>query len=240
MQALTWLDKTANLRVHQSTAKIPKKRLKKESLRPLLAQLITPQESHTLLVHKDFAVRFDSNSYTTPPWTVGRRLTLKADQHMIWIFNKEKQICSYTRCWDKKQRIETPSHVEQVKKLKNRQWNNREISHFASLGEEFIRYLKALPNSGQPLKKQISKLLYLKDQYGIPSLSWAIQRALRYKAYGSDYIENILNQEMIPKKNHLPVKLQNEALNRIRLSEPMLQDYDALALKSKKRRNRDD
>ena len=105
---------------------------------------------------------------------------------------------------------------------------------FASLGEEFREYLEVLPDSRLPLKKQISSLLNLKDQYGVKSLSWAILKALKYKAHGADYIENILNQEMVPIIQHPPVKLKNDALNRIRLSEPSLNDYDALAIKRRK------
>jgi len=199
-----------------------------------------PYECHTLLVHKDFAVKFDTNSYTTPPWTIGKKLTLKADQHRIWIYHKNKQICSYPRCWQRKQRIETEAHIEQVKKLQRKNWETKEIAYFASLGEEFREYLEQLPQSRQPLKKQVVSLLSFKDQYGIKSLSWAILKALKHHAYGADYIENILNQEMIPISQHPPVKLKNEALNRIRLSEPTLNDYDTIALKRRKSHDRRD
>ena len=233
-QVLDWLDKIANVRIHQTTSEAPKERFKSVELRPLPPLLTEPLETETPLVHKDFAVKFDGNSYTTPPWTIGRKLTLKADQQKVWIYHKNKQICSYPRCWERKKRIENPTHAEQVKKLKRRQWQNKEIATFASLGEEFRQYLEVLPNSNLSLKKQVSNLLDLKDQYGVKSLSWAILKALRFKAFGADYIENILNQEMIPTSNHPPVKLKNEALNRIRLSEPTLTDYDAIALKRRK------
>jgi hypothetical protein len=61
-------------------------------------------------------------------------------------------------------------------------------------------------------------------------LSNAVKRALQYKAYGADYIENILYQEMTPQKYHRAVKLKELALNRIRLTEPSLSDYDSYAL----------
>jgi len=185
-------------------------------------------------------VKFDTNSYTTPPWTIGKRLTLKADQHRIWIYHKDKQVVSYPRCWQRKQRIETEAHIEQVKKLQRKNWQTKEIACFASLGEEFREYLEKLPQSNLPLKKQVVSLLSLKDQYGIKSLSWAIMKALKHKAYGADYIENILYQEMIPQNQHPPVKLKNEALNRIRLSEPTLNDYDAIVLKRRRKNDRRD
>ena len=233
-QVLDWLDQIANVRIHQTTGERPIERFKSAGLKPLPPLVIEPKETSNPLVHKDFSIKFDGNSYTTPPWTIGRTLTLKANQHTIWIYHKNKQICSYPRCWERKKRIENPTHAEQVKKLKRRQWQSKEISTFASLGEEFRQYLEVLPNSNASLKKQVSKLLNLKDQYGAQSLSWAILKALRFKAFGADYIENILNQEMIPINDHPPVKLKNEALNRIRLSEPSLIDYDSIALKRRK------
>ncbi len=233
-KVMDWLNKYANLRVHQTTGEIPAQRFKRVSLRPLPDLMPESCECYTLIVHKDFAVKFDTNSYTTPPWTIGKKLTLKADQNNIWIYHKTKQVVSYPRCWERKQRIETQAHIEQVKKLQRKNWETREIAAFASLGEEFRDYLEQLPQSNLPLKRQVVSLLNLRDQYGVKSLSWAILKALRHRAYGADYIENILYQEMIPINQHQPVKLKNDALNRIRLTEPTLTDYDAIALKRRR------
>jgi len=63
----------------------------------------------------------------------------------------------------------------------------------------------------------------------------AIRRANRHKAYGADYIENILYQEMTPVKKHLPVKLKKDDLNQIRLQEPNLAEYDTFVLKKIRR-----
>lgn len=60
-------------------------------------------------------------------------------------------------------------------------------------------------------------------------------KTLTYNAYGADYIENILYQQMTPKKHHAPVKLKKDDLNRITLTEPSLQDYDAHVLKRRKK-----
>ncbi len=68
----------------------------------------------------------------------------------------------------------------------------------------------------------------------------AIDKALSFKAYGVDYIENILYQEMTPKSCHPPVRLKNEALNQLRLGEPMLADYDADILGTIRKKKNDD
>ncbi len=235
-QAIKWLDTIANVRIHQTTGQQPKDRFSKVPMRPLPQLLPDCRETSQLLVHKDFAVRFDANAYSTPPWTVGKKIILKADNRTVSIYYQQKKIATHPRCWNRKYRIETPSHREQVKKLKKQLWQSKHIAVFTSLGPEAVNYLEALVEANQPVKKNVSRLLSLKDEYGAVSLIHAIKKATLHKAYGADYIENILYQEMTPQNYHQPVKLKNDDLNRIRLIEPSLAEYDSYILK----RRRDD
>jgi len=94
-----------------------------------------------------------------------------------------------------------------------------------------VTYLEALARARQPIKKNVSKLLALKDEYGAVSVIYAIKKALLHNAIGADYIENILYQEMTPKRQYPPVWLKKDALNQIRLTEPSLVEYDAHVIK---------
>jgi len=62
-QAIEWLNTVANVRIHQSTGKRPKDRFTKVTLRALPELLPDSRETCQLLVHKDFAVRFDGNTH---------------------------------------------------------------------------------------------------------------------------------------------------------------------------------
>jgi len=230
-QVRQWLDETANVRIHGTTGEKPSERFKGVRLRPLPEHLTDCRDTLSLTAHKDFAVRYDNNFYTVPPWTVGKQLTLKADNKTISIFYKEKPVAVHERCWEHKKRIEIPSHAEQLKRLKNKFFKDRDIAVFASMGDEASDYLEALADASQPIKKNITRLLHLKDEYGEASLIYAITKALKHKAYGADYIENILYQEMTPVRVHPPVKLKNDDLNRIRFAMPLLEEYDAFAIK---------
>ena len=99
------------------------------------------------------------------------------------------------------------------------------------LGETAKRYLEHLATTNEPLKKQVKKLLALKDDYGAQALVDAMQRATLHQAFGAHYIENILYQEMTPQRQHPPVRLKQPHLNQIRLEEPTLADYDAFVIK---------
>ena len=168
-----------------------------------------------------------------PLTIVGKKLTLKADNKKVIIYHKQKVVATHLRSWGKRQRIELPAHTEQVRKMKKRLWQDSQVAAFLSLGQDAHDYLNELVKAGQPVKKNVARLLDLRDEYGTPSLILAIQKAIKYHAAGADYIENILYQEMTPQRFHQPVRLKNQNLNHIRLTQPLLAEYDAYI----KRRN---
>jgi hypothetical protein len=104
-------------------------------------------------------------------------------------------------------------------------------------GEDARSYLEAITKANIPLLKAVRQTLALKDRYGAQSLLDAIRQALSHQAIGADYLENILRQNARPATTHPPVQLDNERLNRIRLEEPLLADYDTFILTRKQRGN---
>ncbi len=228
-----WLANVANVRKHHTTGQKPVDRLK--GLKPLNAPLPDCRQTASLLVHKDFGVRFDTNVYTVPPWVVGKHVILKADTRKVSLYLKDKLIACHNRCWDRKQRIEQAAHLEQVKKIRKKLLEDRLVIVFLSLGERALHYLEQLNKAKLPIRKNISALLALQDEYGDSSLLYGLEKAMEKNLYGADYVRNILYQEMTPINHHPPVQLNQEDLNDIRLTTPALAEYDAIAVK---RRNK--
>jgi transposase len=228
-QVRQWLDTVANVRKHATTGERPVDRL--QGLRPLPDPLPDCPQSFTVQVHKDFGVRFDANIYSVPPWAIGKQVTLKADNRLVSIYLKEKLIACHRRCWERKQRLEIPGHLEQVKKIKKRLFRDRQVVVFLSLGETALQYLDQLTSCRLPIKKSITALLLLRDEFGDTSLLYGLKKSLEKQAIGADYVRNILYQEMTPTNCHLPVQLKQEELNAIKLTTPSLAEYDAIALK---------
>lgn len=234
-QVLLWLKTIANVRVHKTTGEKPIGRLDKESLKPLPSVVPDLRETGTYRVHKDYGIRFDSNVYTAPPWTVGKNLTVKADQARVYIYHLERELAVHMRSYERHLRIENPEHRDQVIKARKRRHMDRQTEIFLSLGKTATHFMEKLPVHRLSLKKTLSKLLTLKDEYGEDSLLYAMGKAMERGLYGADYVENILYQEMTPKTIHPQVKLKKPELNNIRLPSTSLKEYDALALK---RRNK--
>jgi transposase len=226
-QAIEWRDQVANARLHATTGQRPRDRFDPRAMRPLPDLLPDCRDTAQAKVHTDFCVHFDGNTYTVPPWLVGKTLTGKADHHQVTCYLKDKAVATHPRCWQRKQRLELPQHREMAHKHHRRAWHFQEVAALLSLGEVAKTYLERLARTQQPLTKGVKKLLALKDDYGAHALLEAMQRALRHQAIGVHYIENILYQEMTPQRQHPPVRLKQAHLNHIRLEEPSLAEYDA-------------
>jgi transposase len=233
-QAERWRDETANQRVHATTGERPIERFRPEAMRPLPDFLPDCRDQAMAKVHSDFSIHFDANTYTVPPWAIGRQVMVKADHHTVTIYLKDKAIAVHPRCWHRKQRIELTQHRDAARKHLQSHWVSEEMAAFISLGEEAKTYIEHLAALQKPLKKTVQKLLRLKDEYGSQCLMEAVRKALNHRAFGADYIENILYQEMTPQREHPPVKLNRQHLDRIRLEQPSLAEYDTFILERRK------
>lgn len=234
VQADHWRDTVANVRIHSTTGQRPVERFQPQALRPLPEFLPDCRDTAPAKVHSDFSVRFDANTYTVPPWAIGKQVIVKADHHTLTIYLRDKVIATHPRSYKHRERVELPTHREAALRQKRRMWQSAQVQAFIGLGEEAKTYLESLAATHQPLKKNIDKLLNLKDEYGTYALIEAIKRATLHNAYGAHYIENILYQEMTPQPHYPPVRLKQEKLNHIRLDEPSLAEYDAFIIKRRK------
>jgi len=105
-----------------------------------------------------------------------------------------------------------------------------------ALGKTAQDYLDRLATTQNSINKSVKKLLELKDRYGAEAILDAMEKAAQHQAYGTQYIENILYQQLYAKKEHRPVQLKDRQLNRIRLEPPSLAQYDAFVIKRRKQR----
>lgn len=234
-QADQWRDHVANIRVHSTTGQRPVDRFKPKAMKSLPPFLPDCRDMASAKVYPDFSIRFDANSYTVPPWAIGKQVTVKADTHTLCVYLKNKTIATHVRSYKRKQRIELPTHREAARKQQRRFWQSQYVRAFISLGEEARIYLERLTNAHQPIKNSLKKMISLKEEYGAYALVEAIKKATLHNAYGAHYIENILYQEMTPKTNHPPVRLKDDSLNNICLEKPALAEYDAFVIKRRKK-----
>jgi len=154
-QADHWRDQVANIRVQSTTGEKPVARFQREAMRPLPDLLPDCRDTEHCKVYSDFSIRFDGNSYTVPPWAIGKQVVAKADTHTLTMYYKDRPIATHTRSWERRKRIELPSHREAARKEQRTIWRSQEVGAFISLGEEAKTYLEGLSAANQPIKKEL-------------------------------------------------------------------------------------
>ena len=234
-QARRWLDEIANRRKHRETNEAPDDRFQPESLWPL--PVLTPDyRDHTdALVHKDLRLSFDGNRYCVPPRYVGHKLTVKADSCSVTIYDQPHEIVQYARCWERGRTFGAERFQKELYAHMAAAQRSAAQQRLAQmLGPSAESYLRGLADTERSLTRQIRELLELVRDYGPQAVTEAVQKAHAARAFGSDYIANILRQQQTRRDVQPPVRLRQPELNELATDPISLLEYDAFILQSRK------
>jgi len=236
-QSMIWLNKTANQREHSVSRKIPYDCFlseEKEHLLPLAGRSYDYAEIEAKTVSKDCLVKFETNRYSVPSEYAGQIITIKAYTRIIKFYLPVRQagkissdeIARHNRCYDKHCVIKNPDHYKELlnQKRKARQNSQREI--FIALCPEAKQYLEGLNRELSNLDFHVEKILLLAEIYGKTATAGAIARANEYKAYGWEFIKNILLRSGTPNPAGLTNLLQRKELLEIEIEAHDLSSYD--------------
>jgi hypothetical protein len=94
-----------------------------------------------------------------------------------------------------------------------------------------------MADTDRSLARQISELLELIRQYGPEDVAGAIERAAAARAFGANYVANILRQQRSPRRPQPPLRLRDPHLNELTTDPVSLLEYDAFILESGKDRH---
>jgi transposase len=239
-QARQWLDEVANQRIHRETRQRPCDRFRPDCLRSLPGLAPDYRDTAEVFVQKDLRLQFDGNRYCAPPHLVGQRLLVKADASSVTLYHRNQEIVRYPRCWRRGQtfgaeRFEKELLAQRAAAQRS-QAQRRLIALLASdCSQETVEaYLRGLADSNRSLSRQITELLQLIRQYGPEAVAGALQRASTARAYGADYVANLLRQQLSPRDPQPPLQLRDPELNQLVTDPLSLLDYDAFILDARK------
>ncbi len=239
-QAREWLDGVANQRLHRETRQRPCERLRPDCLRPLPALTPDYRDAAEALVYKDLRLQFDGNRYCAPPHLVGQHLTVKADASSVALYHRNQEIVRYPRCWRRGQTLGAERFEKELLAQRaaahRSQAQQRLIALLVSdCSQETVEaYLRGLADSNRALSRQITELLQLIQQYGPEAVARALQKAFTARAFGADYVANILRQQLSPRNPQPPLQLRDPELNQLVTDPLSLLDYDAYILEARK------
>ena len=194
--ARQWMDTVANVRLHGETHCKPLERFAQEKplLRPLPAlpydcALVRPTTANGCC-----RVVLDTNRYTVPHLYASQKLTLKLLPDQVLIFHNQTLIASHPRSYDRHQDIRNPDHIKDLLLHRHHAREQTFLQAFLSLGPQADTYARKLQEKRFNASHHIQKILALSQIYGPDKVARALDDALKFEAYGCEYIANILQQ----------------------------------------------
>jgi hypothetical protein len=170
----------------------------------------------------------------------GRRLTLKADSTSVTIYDRVHEIVSYPRCWRRGQTLGAGRFEVELADLRPAAKRSRAQQRLFAVLENLCSQamleacLRDLADTGRALSRQLAEILELARQYGPEPVAAAVEKASAARAFGADYIANILRQQQSPRHPQPPLRLRDPRLNDLATDPLSLLEYDAFILDSGK------
>jgi transposase len=229
-----WRDQVANQRVHGTTRQPPRllfEQAEKEALLWLRAESYDCAVHKQAYLSKDCRIQFETNTYSVPPGSTRKTLSLRIYPEKIEIYGKDlgAPIASHARCYDRRQDIEEPAHTRQLKEQR-RQAREQNLQHdFRALGKAAVDYFEKLQDRHLDYRSQLRRLLTLAEIHGQDKLLRALEDNLEHGAVHVSYVERLLHardrmsQLTHPHPLHLTRK---EDLLELRDPEHDLEIYD--------------
>lgn len=234
-QARQWLKEIANQRQHRETGHRPEERFQPESLHPLPALLPDYRDTAAALVYKDIRLSFDGNRYCVPPRYVGSRLTVKANSSSVTIYDQHQEVAAYPRSWQRGQTLGAERFEKEIRtQMAAAERSAAQQRLIAMLGPAAHEYLERLADTDRSLARQVRELFALVREYGPEAVAAAIAHAHAARAFGADYVGNILRQQLQRRDVQPPLQLRDPALNDLVTDPLSLAEYDAFILRSRK------
>jgi transposase len=194
-QARAWRDQTANCRIHGTTKQRPIDLFTEKEKTALTPLPHHPYDTRILRAVKSSSqslVAFETNRYSVPFAFASKSLTLKADEHLVSLYDKDNLIAQHPRCPEKHRLIENRQHYQGLLPARPKALFFKHRDLILSLGDTAQRYFQALTTTNLAVPHHLKKIIRLIELYGKTEVLGAMNHALSYQAFGHDYLLNII------------------------------------------------
>lgn len=194
--ARQWMDTVANVRIHGETRKKPAElfAIEKPNLKPLPPLPADTGVARTVRATNRCRVVFESNRYSVPSFYASQQLLLKSFAERLCIYHGENLIATHPRCYDRRQDFENPDHVKELLNQRRKARDAQALLSFYALSSRAEEYARQLQERRLNFRQHIAKILALSEAYGRDKVARAIDDAIEFQAFSSDYIANLLEQ----------------------------------------------
>jgi len=224
-----WLDNVANIRVHAATRQRPVDLFQSEqpTLRALPVAEYDVGINRQVTASSQFRIRLDTNRYSVPSQYASRRLTLRAYPQKLLVYHEHELVAQHVRSYERNKDILNDDHQSkllQQRRSARAQQHLLRLLRLSPASEAFCRQLEARRLNHAT---HVRKIIALCEIYGNEAVGRAIEDAVEFHAFSSEYIANILEQRKrrLPEPGALHLTRREDLLE-MELPEPDLSIYD--------------
>jgi transposase len=230
LAARHWLETVANVRLHGETQAQPVQLWHKERpcLRPLPLHPFDIATVSQVRASRQFRITLETNRYSVPAHYAGHILTLKTYPDRLCLYRGDTLIARHTRRYDRFQDIEDPDHPKPLLEQRQKARDHKLFMRFLALSPQAEAYYLKLEERRLNPHHHVRKIVALSDIYTPEAVARAMEDALTYEAFSSDYIANLLEQRarFTPEASALHLTRRADLLE-VRLAQPDLSIYYA-------------
>jgi transposase len=224
-----WLDAVANVRVHRETHRRPLDlfELERPKLLPLPAAPYDVGLNRPVTASSQFRITLDTNRYSVPSEYAGARLTLRLYPDKLLIYHQHNLIAEHSRSYQRRRDFLHPDHQRRLLAQRRRGREQQLLMELMRISARAEQLIEGLQRRRLNAPVHIRKIVALAEIYGRDELARAIDDALEYQAFSSEYIANILEQRArkLPEPGALHLTRREDLLE-LELPEPDLSVYD--------------
>jgi transposase len=228
--AQLWLNEIANVRIHGETHQRPVDLFSQERthLKPMNLNPHDLGRGFTTRASPQFRITVDTNRYSVPAHFAGRRLTVKLYPNRVCIYFQDSLIARHTRSYDRRQDIRDPDHEKRLLDERASAREQRLLSQFLALSNQAAAYYEGLTARRFDARSHLRKILALVEIYGKEATARALEDALTFNAFSSEYIAHLLQARARSRTEPVsPLSLTRRAdLLELDFPEPDLSVYE--------------
>ena len=225
-----WLDTVANVRLHGETREQPTVlwQTERPALRPVplhpfdIATVAQVRASH------QFRITVETNRYSVPAQYAGHALTLKTYPDRLCLYLGDQLIARHARRYDRHTDVEDPDHPKPLLEQRKKARDHKVFMRFLALSPRAEAYDLKLEERRLNPHHHVRKIVALSDIYTPEAVARAMEDALVYEAFSSDYIANLVEQraQCTPEASALHLTRRGDLLA-VSLAPPDLSIYYA-------------
>ncbi len=143
-----------------------------------------------------YRVSLDDNRYTVPAQLAGVRLALRKYPDHLCIYHDNTLVARHVRSYDRKKDIQNPDHSKVLLEQRKKAADQAIYMRFLSLSDKAPEYYQQLGQRRFNPFHHIRKIVALSEIYPREQVALAIEDAIKFDAFSSEYITNILEQRL--------------------------------------------